>query len=102
MVQHLELNNKNIDNKKFLEFFINRNHSNMNGIRKINFNKKSISVTIDKDLRNFFFNDFFTEKSLRYDILTYLKIYVNENNLNLSNDLDIYKWKFEKINVNYK
>ena len=97
----LELN-KNIDNKKFLNYFLNENlkHGiNRNGIKKINFNKKSISVKIEND---FCFNNLFTEKDLLNEILKLLSLYIIENNLNLPHDLDFLKYKYHKINCNYK
>lgn len=98
----LELNNQNIDNKKFLNYFLNENlkHGiNRNGIKRINFNKKSISIIIKND---FYFNDFFNEKSLLNEILKLLSLYIMENNLNLPHDLDFLKYKFKKININYQ
>lgn len=97
----LELNNKNIDNKKFLNYFLNENlkHGiNRNGLKKINFNKKSISVTLEN---NFYFNSLFNEKDLLNEILKLLKIYIMEHNLNLCNDIDFLKYKFKKINIKY-
>ena len=94
----LELNNKNIDNKKFLNYFLNENLKrgiNRNGIKRINFNKKSISIIIKND---FYFNDFFNEKSLLNEILKLLSLYIMENNLNLPHDLDFLKYKYHKIN----
>lgn len=98
----LELNNKNIDNEKFLNYFLNENLKrgiNRNGIKRINFNKKSISIIIKND---FYFNDFFNEKSLLNEILKLLSLYIMENNLNLPHDLDFLKYKYHKINCNYK
>ena len=98
----LELNNKNIDNEKFLNYFLNENlkHGiNRNGLKKINFNKKSISVTIKN---NFYFNSLFNEKDLLNEILKYLSLYIKENNLNLCNDIDFLRYKFKKININYQ
>lgn len=98
----LELTNKNIDNKKFLNYFLNENlkHGiNRNGIKKINFNKKSISVTIKN---HYDFNDLFTEKNLLNEMLKLLSLYIIENNLNLPHDLDFLKYKYHKINCNYK
>lgn len=97
-----ELNNKNIDNKKFLNYFLNENLKggiNRNGIKRINFNKKSISVTIEN---NFYFNDFFTKKDLLKEILILLKSYIIENELNLTHDMDFMEYKFKKININYQ
>ena len=96
---YMELNNKNIDNKKFLNYFIEENlkHGvNKNGLKKIRFNKKSISVTIEND---FYFNNLFTEKDLLNEILIILQKYIIENDLNLCNDLDFLKYKFKKINL---
>ena len=96
------LNNKNIDNKKFLKYFLNENlkHGvNMNALTQIRFNKQSISVTIEN---NFYFNDFFTKKDLLNEILKLLQLYIIENNLNLPHDLDFLQYKYSKINCNYK
>ena len=98
----LELNNKNIDNEKFLNYFLNENLKrgiNRNELKKIRFNKKSISVTIEN---NFYFNNFFTKKDLLNEILKLLQLYIIENNLNLPHDLDFLKYKYSKINCNYK
>lgn len=98
----LELNNKNIDNEKFLNYVLNENlkHGiNRNGIKRINFNKKSISIIIKND---FYFNDFFNEKNLLNEIIKLLQKYIIENNLNLPHDLDFLKYKYHKINCNYK
>lgn len=98
----LELNNKNIDNEKFLNYFLNENLKrgiNRNGLKKIRFNKKSISVTIEN---NFYFNSLFNEKSLLNEILKILQLYIIENNLNLCSDIDFLKYKYSKINCNYK
>lgn len=98
----LELNNQNIDTKKFLSYFLNKNIKqgiNRNGLKKINFNKKSISVTIEN---HYYFNDFFTEKDLLNEILKLLKMYIMEHNLNLCYDMDFLKYKFKKININHQ
>lgn len=98
----LELNNQNIDNKKFLSYYLDENlkHGiNRNGLKKIRFNKKSISVTIEN---NFYFNSLFNEKSLLNEILKILQLYIIENNLNLCQDMDFLKYKFKKININYQ
>ena len=98
----LELNNKNIDNEKFLKYYLNQNLKNgvnRNGLKKIHFNKKSISVTIEN---NYYFNSLFTEKDLLNEILKLLKMYIMEHNLNLCHDMDFLKYKYNKINCNYK
>ena len=97
----LELNNQNIDNKKFLSYFLNKNIKqgiNRNGLKEIRFNKKSISVKIEN---HYYFNDFFSEKDLLNEILKILQLYIIENNLNLCQDMDFLKYKFKKININY-
>lgn len=101
-MEYLKLNNENIDNKKFLNYFLNENLKrgiNRNGLKEIRFNKKSISVTIEN---HFYFNDFFTEKDLLNEILKLLKMYIMEHNLNLTHDMDFLKYKYHKINCNYK
>lgn len=98
----LELNNKNIDNKKFLNYFLNENlkHGiNRNGLTEIRFNKKSISVKIQNQ---FYFNNLFTEKDLLNEILKLLKMYIMEHNLNLCSDKDFLEYKFKKLNVKYE
>ena len=90
------------NNKEFLNYFIESNlkHGiNRNGLKKIKFNKKSISVTLEN---NFYFNSFFTEKDLLNEILKLLKMYIMEHNLNLCHDMDFLKYKFKKININYQ
>lgn len=97
----LELNNQNIDNKKFLSYFLNKNIEqgiNRNGVKEIRFNKKSISVKIQN---HFYFNNLFTEKDLLNEILKLLKMYIMEHNLNLCYDMDFLKYKFKKINIKY-
>lgn len=97
----MELNNKNIDNKKFLNYFIEENlkHGvNRNGLTEIRFNKKSISVKIQN---HYYFNNLFTEKDLLNEILKILQLYIIENNLNLCQDMDFLKYKFKKINIKY-
>lgn len=93
-----ELNNNN----EFLNFFIEENLKygiNRNGLKKIKFNKKSISVTLEN---NFYFSSFYTEKDLLNEILKILQLYIIENNLNLCQDMDFMEYKFKKININYK
>ena len=97
----LELNNKNIDNEKFLSYYLDENlkHGiNRNGLTEIKFNKKSISVTIEN---NYYFNSFFTKKDLLNEIIKLLQKYIIENNLNLTHDMDFLKYKFKKINIKY-
>lgn len=76
----------------FLEYMKSNCNMNLNSINKIKFNKKSISVTIDKDMYNFFFNDLFTEKSLLKMILKY---YSNYKSL----DYDYLLYKYQTINI---
>ena len=98
----LELNNQNIDNKKFLNYYLESNLKkgiNRNGLKEIRFNKKSISVTIEN---HYYFNDFFTGKNLLNEILKLLKMYIMEHNLNLCNDMDFLEYKFKKLNVKYE
>ena len=98
----LELNNKNIDNKKFLNYYLEKNLKqgvNRNGLTEIRFNKKSISVTIEN---HYYFNDFFNETSLLNEIIKTLQMYIIQNDLNLTHDMDFLKYKFKKININYQ
>lgn len=95
----IELNNKNIDNKKFLNYFLEKNLKqgiNRNGLKEIRFNKKSVSVKIEN---KFYFNSLFTEKDLLNEIIKILQLYIIENNLNLCDDIDFLKYKFKKINI---
>lgn len=101
-MEYLELNNKNIDNEKFLNYFIEENLKrgvNRNGLKMIKFNKKSISVEIKN---HYYFNNLFTEKDLLNEILKLLKMYIMEHNLNLTHDMDFLKYKFKKLNVKYE
>ena len=96
----IELNNKNINNKKFLEYFKNNCKSNMNFIKSISFNKKSISIKLyDINEYNLIFNSFFDENTLYRMILRYLSLYIKDNNLNLIKDFDYYEYKFKKLNI---
>lgn len=102
LLNMLELNNKNIDNEKFLKYYLNQNLKNgvnRNGLKKIHFNKKSISVKIQNQ---FYFNNLFTEKDLLNEILKLLKMYIMEHNLNLCSDKDFLEYKFKKLNVKYE
>ena len=90
------------NNNKFLNYFLESNLKkgvNRNGLIEIRFNEKSISMTIEN---HNYFNDFFTEKNLLNEILKILEIYIKEHNLNLCSDKDFLKYKFKKININYK
>ena len=100
-------NKTKIDNKDFLKFFKERCKSNVTYIKSIRFNKKSISIKMDNFDRNFVFNDFFTEKSLYNLIISYLSIYIKENEIKCFNtvglvyDIDYLKYVYEKLNINY-
>ena len=64
--------NMKINNKEFLEYMICKETSNISYIKSIRFNKKSISIKLDKDVECFIFNDFFTKQSLYNMIIHYL------------------------------
>ena len=84
-----------INNKDFLEYLKKNSIQNMNSIKTITFNKKSISIKImDK---NFFLNSIFNEKSLYNLILAYLSNYIKENEKNKPYDMDFLKYKYQKI-----
>ena len=95
-----------INNKKFLESFKEYYASygiNMNHIKNIRFNNKSISISIYNV--NFFLNELYTENSLRNDIIRYLIKYLDENTdeyLIKPDEYISYEYlesKFQKINI---
>lgn len=98
----------NINNKEFKNYFVNNCKSNVTFIKSLRFNKKSISVTLDKESRNFIFNGFFNEKSLYNLIINYLSLYIKENNLNVFNtvgvvyDKDYLRYVFGDLKINYR
>ena len=88
----------NINNKKFLEYLKENSKTNLNFIKSIRFNKKSISVKVED--KQFFFNDFFTEKTLYNIIISYLVTYIKTNNVYYTADRDFLEYKYAKLNIN--
>lgn len=89
-----------INSKDFLKWYKARARANREAITNIRFNKKSISVKIED--KQFFFGNLFNEKSLYHEITHYLAIYIMENGfntMNLSNNIDSVRYKYEKLNV---
>jgi len=87
-----------IDNKKFLEYLKENCSSNLNFIKSIRFNKKSISVKVED--KQFVFNGLFTEKTLYNIIISYLVTFIKENNVYYTADRDFLEYKFSKLNIN--
>lgn len=85
-----------INNKAFLKYMICKETSNISFIKAIKINKKSISVKLDNN--SFIFNDFFTKQSLYNMIIHYLSLYIKDNNINIPNDIDYLKYKYNKVN----
>lgn len=86
-----------INNKKFLKYLKENCPTNMNFIKSIRFNNKSISVKVED--KQFFFNEFYTKKSLYNDIINYLISYVKDNDIDFPTDKDFLTYKFAKLNV---
>lgn len=78
----------------FLNYIKNNSNINLEFIKEIKLNKKSISLKIDKDLSNFIFNDIFTKETLYNIIISNLSKY---NNI----DIDYLKYKYKKLNIKY-
>lgn len=87
-----------INNKDFLNYMISNEKSNISFIKAIRINKKSISIKLDNDVACFVFNDCFTKQSLYNMIIYYLSLYIKDNNINMSNDKDYLKYKYNKVN----
>ena len=88
--------NMKINNKKFLEYMISKEASNISFIKTVKINKKSILIKLDNN--SFIFNDFFTKQSLYNMIIHYLSLYIKDNNINTPNDIDYLKYKYSKVN----
>ena len=88
--------NMKINNKKFLEYMIYKEASNISFIKAVKINKKSISIKLDNN--SFIFNDFFTKQSLYNMIINYLSLYIKDNNIDTPNDIDYLKYKYSKVN----
>ena len=86
-----------INNKKFLNYMVSKEASNISFIKAIKINKKSISIKLDNN-SCFIFNDFFTKQSLYNMIINYLSLYIKDNNIDTPNDIDYLKYKYSKVN----
>ena len=72
----------NINNKELLKFLKNKDNTNTyNFIKNIRFNKNSITIYLYDS--NFLFNNLFNKNSLYKYILSYLRLYLNNNNYDL-------------------
>ena len=87
-----------INNKEFLNYMVSKEASNISFIEAIKINKKSISIKLNKDVACFVFNDFFTKQSLYNMVIFYLSLYIKDNNIDTSNDIDYLKYKYSKVN----
>lgn len=86
-----------INNKEFLNYMASKELSNISFIKEIRINKKSISIKLN-DNECFIFNDFFTKQSLYNMIIHYLSLYIQDNNIDIPNDIDYLKYKYNKVN----
>ena len=89
--------NMKINNKEFLNYMVSKELSNISFIKAIRINKKSISIKLDNN-SCFIFNDFFTKQSLYNMVIHYLSLYIKDNNINIPNDIDYLKYKYNKVN----
>ena len=89
--------NMKINNKEFLNYMISKEISNISFIEAIKINKKSISIKLNNN-ECFIFNDFFTKQSLYNMVIHYLSLYIKDNNINIPNDIDYLKYKYNKVN----
>lgn len=87
-----------INNKEFLNYMVSKEISNISFIEAIRFNKKSITIKLDKDVECFVFNDFFTKQSLYNMVIFYLSLYIKDNNIDMPTDIDYLKYKYSKVN----
>lgn len=87
-----------INNKEFLNYMVSKEISNISFIEAIRFNKKSISIKLNKDVECFVFNDFFTKQSLYNMIIFYLSLYIKDNDIDMPTDIDYLKYKYNKVN----
>ena len=90
--------NMKINNKDFLNYMISKEISNISYIKAIRFNKKSITIKLDNNVESFIFNDFFTKQSLYNMVIHYLSLYIQDNNIDIPNDIDYLKYKYNKVN----
>ena len=86
-----------INNKEFLNYMVSKELSNISFIKEIRINKKSISIKLKHD-ESFVFNDFFTKQSLYNMVIHYLSLYIQDNNIDIPNDIDYLKYKYNKVN----
>lgn len=87
-----------INNKEFLNYMVSKEISNISFIEAIRFNKKSISIKLNKDVECFVFNDFFTKQSLYNMVIFYLSLYIKDNDIDMPTDIDYLKYKYSKVN----
>ena len=87
-----------INNKEFLNYMLAKETSNISFIKAIKINKKSISIKLNNDSEKFIFNNFFTKQSLYNMVIYYLSLYIKDNNINIPNDIDYLKYKYNKVN----
>lgn len=90
--------NMKINNKEFLNYMVSKELKNISFIEAIKINKKSISIKLNKDSKNFVFNDFFTKQSLYNMVIFYLSLYIKDNNIDMPTDTDYLKYKYNKVN----
>lgn len=88
-----------INNKDFLNYFIIKNPCNVSFIKSIRFNKKSISIKLNDDYK-LIFDGFFTEKTLYGQIISYLRSYIKDKNINYTTDKDFLEYKFKNLIIN--
>ena len=86
-----------INNKEFLNYMVSKELSNISFIKEIRINKKSITIKLN-DNECFIFNDFFTKQSLYNMVIYYLSLYIQDNNIDIPNDIDYLKYKYNKVN----
>lgn len=86
-----------INNKEFLNYMVSKELSNISFIKSIRINKKSITIKLN-DNECFIFNNLFTKQSLYNMVIHYLSLYIKDNNINIPNDIDYLKYKYNKVN----
>ena len=87
-----------INNKEFLNYMVSKEIRNISFIEAIKINKKSISIKLNKDVKCFVFNDFFTKQSLYNMVIFYLSLYIKDNDIDMPTDIDYLKYKYSKVN----
>ena len=86
------MENIKINGNQFLKYMQDKEIINLNPIKSIKFNKKSITVKIAD--KQFFFNDIFNKKELYNLIIAYLFIYLDNS---VIYDKDYLKDKYKKL-----